>query len=36
MTERIIHIHIETAAETKNRLIAVARRLDKGERAFFW
>jgi predicted transcriptional regulator len=35
MSERIIHIHIETAAETKNRLIAVARRLDKAERTFF-
>ena len=35
MTERIIHIHIETAAETMSRMLAVARRLDKGERKPF-
>lgn len=35
MTERIIHIHIETADQTMHRMLAVARRIDKGERKSF-
>ena len=35
MTERIIHIHIETAVETMRRMLAVARRLDQGDRKSF-
>ena len=35
MTERTLHIHIETPAESMTRMLAVARRIDKGERKPF-
>ena len=35
MSDKILHIHIETPTETMARMLTVAKRIDKGERRSF-